>query len=713
MATEPRYVEVLARVEHDERAPTTAEARRLDGSPTTRRATDGLGRRVGRRRSAGRAAVACRARPRGLPFAGMPPELADRVEEILETEPEHPKPARPRSPRSTSETAPFTLRRFLATRKAAMAGAFALVARRDAGDAGRPAADPDRHRQGHPRQVDRSPASSPRCIYAVSVVVSMIASSCRVAWTGQVGESLMYDLRVRVFAHLQRLSLDFFTDEKAGRDHDPHDERHRGAQPAASRTASCNLAVQGLTMVIVTVDPVLLNADARADHGAARSCPLMTVADAVVPQRVRPGLRAGARRIAERAGRPAESLSGIRIVAALQPPAPQRACTTATSSASTATPTTTRRGSTRVYGAAHRVHRRRRPGAAPARSAATWCCNGTLHGRRARRVRALPQLRSSRRSSSSCSCTTPTSRARRRSSSCDELLATHPTVPERRRRRRRCRRSTATSRSTTSRSATTPGTPVLRDVDLAHRAGRDVRARRARPAPASRPSPSSSPASTTRPRAACCIDGHDLRDVTLESLRRQLGVVPQEPFLFAGTIRDNIAFARPDATDDEVDGGRARASASTSSIDAAARRARHARARAGRVAVVGRAPAARARPRLPRPAPGARARRGHVEPRPAQSETQVERGARRAARGPHRDHHRPPARHRHARRPHRRRRRRPHRRARDRTRSSRRRAAGTPTMFDTWQRHMSGHNGHASGDRNGHGNGDGNGDGAH
>jgi ATP-binding cassette subfamily B protein len=48
------------------------------------------------------------------------------------------------------------------------------------------------------------------------------------------------------------------------------------------------------------------------------------------------------------------------------------------------------------------------------------------------------------------------------------------------------------------------------------------------------------------------IDGHDLRDVTLASLRRQLGVVPQEPFLFAGTLRDNIAFARPDATDAEV-----------------------------------------------------------------------------------------------------------------------------------------------------------------
>jgi ATP-binding cassette subfamily B protein len=48
------------------------------------------------------------------------------------------------------------------------------------------------------------------------------------------------------------------------------------------------------------------------------------------------------------------------------------------------------------------------------------------------------------------------------------------------------------------------------------------------------------------------IDGHDLREVTLGSLRRQLGVVPQEPFLFAGSLRYNIAFACPDATDEEV-----------------------------------------------------------------------------------------------------------------------------------------------------------------
>jgi ATP-binding cassette subfamily B protein len=48
------------------------------------------------------------------------------------------------------------------------------------------------------------------------------------------------------------------------------------------------------------------------------------------------------------------------------------------------------------------------------------------------------------------------------------------------------------------------------------------------------------------------IDGHDLRDVTQASLRRQLGIVPQEGFLFAGTVHDNIAFGRPDAPPEDV-----------------------------------------------------------------------------------------------------------------------------------------------------------------
>jgi ABC-type multidrug transport system fused ATPase/permease subunit len=49
------------------------------------------------------------------------------------------------------------------------------------------------------------------------------------------------------------------------------------------------------------------------------------------------------------------------------------------------------------------------------------------------------------------------------------------------------------------------------------------------------------------------VDGHDLRDVTAASLRSQMGIVPQEGFLFSGSIGDNIAFGRPDATEEEVE----------------------------------------------------------------------------------------------------------------------------------------------------------------
>jgi ABC-type multidrug transport system fused ATPase/permease subunit len=48
------------------------------------------------------------------------------------------------------------------------------------------------------------------------------------------------------------------------------------------------------------------------------------------------------------------------------------------------------------------------------------------------------------------------------------------------------------------------------------------------------------------------IDGVDLREVTQESLRRQLGIVPQEGFLFGGTVAENIAFGRPDARPEEI-----------------------------------------------------------------------------------------------------------------------------------------------------------------
>ncbi len=54
-------------------------------------------------------------------------------------------------------------------------------------------------------------------------------------------------------------------------------------------------------------------------------------------------------------------------------------------------------------------------------------------------------------------------------------------------------------------------------------------------------------------RGRVSVDGIDLRDIDLDAYRAQLGVVPQEPFLFTGTVRANIAYGRPDATDAEVE----------------------------------------------------------------------------------------------------------------------------------------------------------------
>ena len=62
------------------------------------------------------------------------------------------------------------------------------------------------------------------------------------------------------------------------------------------------------------------------------------------------------------------------------------------------------------------------------------------------------------------------------------------------------------------------------------------------------------------------VDGHDLRSVTMDSLRSQMGYVPQEAYLFSGTIADNIAFGAPDATREELEAA-ARAAGAMAFID--------------------------------------------------------------------------------------------------------------------------------------------------
>ena len=91
-----------------------------------------------------------------------------------------------------------------------------------------------------------------------------------------------------------------------------------------------------------------------------------------------------------------------------------------------------------------------------------------------------------------------------------------------------------------------PGAPVLHEVDLVIEAGQT----------AALVGPTGAGKTTIVSLisrfyevsgGAVLLDGHDVRDLAQENLRRHLALVPQEPFLFAGTIHDNIAFGRPDA----------------------------------------------------------------------------------------------------------------------------------------------------------------------
>jgi ABC-type multidrug transport system fused ATPase/permease subunit len=97
-----------------------------------------------------------------------------------------------------------------------------------------------------------------------------------------------------------------------------------------------------------------------------------------------------------------------------------------------------------------------------------------------------------------------------------------------------------------------PERPVLHDVDLELTAGRVV-------ALIGHTGAGKTTISSLVPRfydpqqGRVTIDGVDVRDVTLTSLRREIGVIAQDPFLFSASVRDNIAFGRPDATGEDVE----------------------------------------------------------------------------------------------------------------------------------------------------------------
>ena len=221
------------------------------------------------------------------------------------------------------------------------------------------------------------------------------------------------------------------------------------------------------------------------------------------------------------------------------------------------------------------------------------------------------------------------------------MLDEKPEVVEKDRTRSTSGGRAASSSSRTCASPTRAGVDTLKNISFKV-PGRVARGGRgADRAPARRRSSACSCASTTPQSGAISIDGHDIKDLTLDCLRDQISLVLQEPLLFSGTIADNIRYGR--ARRDDGRHRRGRQGRQLPRLHRGAAGRLRDRARRGRRAALGRrAPAhlrrARVHPRRADPDP----RRADVVDR-LQDRGRDPRRAREPDGGPHLVHDRPPA----------------------------------------------------------------------
>ncbi|MCP3911488.1 MAG: ABC transporter ATP-binding protein [Actinomycetia bacterium] len=479
----------------------------------------------------------------GLPFAGVPEELREKAEELLATEPEHPE-LHVEFHAIDPDTRSFTLRTFLGPRKWAVALAALLVVVETVSLQLGPLLTGIAIDDGV-RARDFGVVVGVFVAYLVAIGVNGLSGFTRIRFSGRLAEDLIYDLRIRVFSHLQRLSLSFFTDEKAGR------LMTRMTSDIEALTllfqdVLVQLAVQGLTLVTVAVilfilDPVL------AAITLLLVVPVMSVATLWFRSASDKSYGAVRDRIALVLADLQESLAGIRVISAHN-----------------------RRHHNIVnhrnvvghyFDANDRVAR---IGAiyGPGTEAVGVIAQAVLiliGGRMVLRdelevgelvsfvlfltaffapIQQLVNLYNQYQAGQAAM-------AKLR-----DLFDTDPEVPD---------APDAVELPLLDGQIEfryvsfgyDPGELVLADVDLRIEAGETFAL--VGPTGAGKSTVAKLVSRFYDPTSGeVLLDGHDLRSVTQRSLRRQLGVVPQEPFLFHGTIRDNVAFSDPDATDEVV-----------------------------------------------------------------------------------------------------------------------------------------------------------------
>ncbi|GIT46585.1 MAG: hypothetical protein Ct9H300mP12_11700 [Acidimicrobiales bacterium] len=481
----------------------------------------------------------------GLPYADVPEELRDRITDVLRHEPDHPDPEVAFS-HSDWDRRPFGLRTFLVPHAGGLLVALILVVI----ETGLLHVGPLLTQMGIDQGVlagDTSILLTIALAYLCAVTLSTGASFLRTRFTGRLGERLVYELRIRVFSHYQRQSLDFFTREKSGvlMTRMTSDIE---ALTVLLQEGLVNFAVQGMTLLVITTYLLVLH------PGLALVCLLTVVPINVVLtlwfRRVSHiGYLRVRDRIADVLSNLAESLAGIRVITAFgrrdHDVVPHQRIIDAHLNANLYT------------GRAQALF-------GPGTESIGIIAQAVVllvGGRMALRgevtigeltafllfltsffapVQTLVQLYNQYQQGSAAVL------------KLRELLSTEPTVVE--------RPDAADLPPIEGRirfDSVTFGYDadhlVLRDVDLELEPGEVLAV--VGPTGAGKSTIAKLVTRFHDPTFGhITIDGHDLRHVGITSLRRQLGVVPQEPFLFNGTIADNVSFSRPEATHSEVVG---------------------------------------------------------------------------------------------------------------------------------------------------------------